>query len=201
MTGGASFNEVFLEDVRVSDSLRLGEVDGGLKVVLTTLMNERAAVGSPSAGGLGIFRTARLADLLRQAGRVDDPVVRDRLMRLHCSLGVAKFTRQRTEAATRVGQRPGPEMSIGKLALTANLQALSDLLGLGLGPHLIADGGPSDAYAWAELVLGIPGLRLGGGTDEIQRNILGERVLGLPPEPRVDKDAPFADRAGARTRG
>jgi alkylation response protein AidB-like acyl-CoA dehydrogenase len=180
MTGGASFNEVFLEDVRVPDLLRLGEVDGGWQVVLTTLMSERAAVGSPSAGGLGIFRTERLADLLRQAGRLDDPVVRDQLMRLHCSLAVAKFTRQRTEASLRAGQRPGPEMSIGKLGLTRNLQVLSQLLGLTLGPHLIADAGWSDAYAWAELVLGIPGMRLGGGTDEIQRNILAERVLGLP---------------------
>jgi alkylation response protein AidB-like acyl-CoA dehydrogenase len=71
-------------------------------------------------------------------------------------------------------------MSVGKLALTTNLQALSHFLGLALGPHLIADAGGSEGYAWAELVLGIPGLRLGGGTDEIQRNILAERVLGLP---------------------
>jgi alkylation response protein AidB-like acyl-CoA dehydrogenase len=180
MTGGSSFNEVFLDDVPIPDSLRLGEIDGGWQVVLTTLMNERAAVGSPSAGGMGIFRTERVAELLRQSGRLGDPAVRDRLMRLHCDLAVAKMTRQRSEAARRGGQRPGPEMSIGKLALTNNLQSLAELVSLALGMRLIADDGGRDGYAWSELILGIPGLRLGGGTDEIQRNIVAERVLGLP---------------------
>ncbi|HEX4862886.1 MAG TPA: acyl-CoA dehydrogenase family protein [Acidimicrobiales bacterium] len=180
MTGGSSFNEVFLDGVVIPDSLRLGEIDEGWQVVLTTLMNERAAVGSPSAGGIGIFRTERLIELVKRSGRLDDPVMRDRLIRLHCDLTVAKLTRQRSETSMRAGQRPGPEMSIGKLALTNNLRSLSDLVSLALGPRLIADDGTPDGYAWSELILGIPGLRLGGGTDEIQKNIVAERVLGLP---------------------
>lgn len=180
MTGGSSFNEVFLDDVVIPDLLRLGGIDEGWQVVLTTLMNERAAVGSPSAGGMGIFRTERLIELVRISGRLADPVVRDRLMRLHCDLVVAKLTRQRSEASMRAGQRPGPEMSIGKLALTNNLRSLSDLVSLALGPRLVADDGSPDGYAWSELILGIPGLRLGGGTDEIQKNIVAERVLKLP---------------------
>jgi alkylation response protein AidB-like acyl-CoA dehydrogenase len=180
MTGGASFNEVFLEGVLLSDELRLGEVDGGWDVVVATLMNERAAVGGPAAGGSGILSIERIADLLRRFGRLDDLAVRDELMQLHCSLAVAKMTRQRIEAGLRAGQPPGPEMSIGKLALTNNLGRLSQIVGRALGPRLTADTGEPGTYAWAELVLGLPGLRLGGGTDEIQRNILAERVLGMP---------------------
>jgi alkylation response protein AidB-like acyl-CoA dehydrogenase len=180
MTGGASFNEVFLDDAEIDDSLRLGEVNGGWQIVLATLMNERAAVGSPAAGGMGIFRIDRLIDLLRANGVLHDPVIRDRLMRLHSDLTVAKLTRQRSEAALRAGERPGPEMSIGKLALTNNLRSLAELVSAALGPRLVADDGGSDGYAWSELILGIPGLRLGGGTDEIQKNIVAERVLGLP---------------------
>jgi alkylation response protein AidB-like acyl-CoA dehydrogenase len=180
MTGGSSFNEVFLDGVRLSDDLRLGEVDRGWDVVVATLMNERAAVGGPGAGGSGILSIERLADLLRRFGRLDDPAVRDELMRLHCSLSVAKMTRERIEARLRTGQAPGPEMSIGKLSLTNNLARVSSVVGRALGPRLVADTGEPGTYAWAELVLGLPGLRLGGGTDEIQRNILAERVLGLP---------------------
>jgi len=180
MTGGASFNEVFLDEVSIPDTLRLGEVDRGWDVVLTTLMNERAAVGSPPSGGMGIFSTERIAALLTRYGRIDDPAPRDALMRLHCQLGVARMTRMRSDARRRAGQRPGPEMSIGKLALTGNLATLCHVVGLALGPHLVADSGEPESYAWAELLLGLPGLRLGGGTDEIQKNILAERVLGLP---------------------
>jgi alkylation response protein AidB-like acyl-CoA dehydrogenase len=180
MTGGASFNEVFFDDVRIADELRLGEVDAGWDVVVATLMNERAAVGAPAAGGSGILSTERIAGLLRRFGRLDDAAVRDELMRLHCSLVASRVTRQRSEARRRAGQRPGPEMSVGKLALTNNLAALCHLLSVALGPRLIADSGEPGTYMWAEFVLGQPGLRLGGGTDEIQKNIVAERVLGLP---------------------
>ena len=180
MTGGASFNEVFFDDVRIPDELRLGEVNQGWDVVMATLMNERAAVGAPAAGGSGILSTERIAGLLRRFGRLDDAVVRDELMRLHCALVTSRITRLRSEARRQAGQRPGPEASIGKIALTNNLAALCHLLSVALGPRLIADTGEPGTYMWAEFVLGQPGLRLGGGTDEIQKNIVAERVLGLP---------------------
>ena len=180
MTGGSSFNEVFLEDVVIPDDLLLGEVDRGWEVVLSTLAHERAAVGGPAAGGNGVLRTHRLAALLEHSGRLSDGAVRDELMRLHSSLAVARWTRKRADAHARAGLRPGPEMSIGKLSLTDNLAAVVRIVGLALGPRLTADAGEAHAFAWAEFVLGVPGLRLGGGSDEIQRNILAERVLGLP---------------------
>jgi len=180
MTGGASFNEVFFDDVRIPDELRLGEVNNGWDVVVATLMNERAAVGAPAAGGSGILGTERIAGLLRRFGRLDDAAVRDELMRLHCSLVTSRVTRMRAEARRKAGQRPGPEMSMGKIALTNNLAALCHLVSVALGPRLIADTGEPGTYMWAEFVLGQPGLRLGGGTDEIQKNIVAERVLGLP---------------------
>jgi alkylation response protein AidB-like acyl-CoA dehydrogenase len=180
MTGGASFNEVFLDNVQIRDTYRLGAVDEGWTVVLATLMNERAAVGGPSAGGTGILSTPRLAALLERFGDATNLLARDELMRLHCSLAVARMTRMRSEAKLRAGQAPGPEMSIGKISLTNNLSALVQFVSHVLGPRLIADSGEADSYAWAEFVLGVPGLRLGGGTDEVQKNILAERVLGLP---------------------
>jgi alkylation response protein AidB-like acyl-CoA dehydrogenase len=90
-------------------------------------------------------------------------------------------------AKTKAGQLPGPEMSMGKLSLTNNLRRISDFVSLVLGPRLAADSGEWGTYAWSEFVLGQPGMSIAGGTDEILKNIVGERVLGLPKEPRVDK--------------
>jgi alkylation response protein AidB-like acyl-CoA dehydrogenase len=89
-------------------------------------------------------------------------------------------------AKIRSGQLPGPEMSFAKLALTQNFQRLAGMLSGMLGPRLTADTGEWGTYAWSELVLGVPGMRVAGGTDEVMRNIVGERVLGLPKEPRAD---------------
>jgi alkylation response protein AidB-like acyl-CoA dehydrogenase len=86
-------------------------------------------------------------------------------------------------AKIRAGQLPGPEMSIAKLSLTQNMQRVAQTLGEVLGPRLAADTGEWGTFAWAEFVLGIPGVRVAGGTDEVMRNIVGERVLGLPKEP------------------
>jgi alkylation response protein AidB-like acyl-CoA dehydrogenase len=89
-------------------------------------------------------------------------------------------------AKIRAGQTPGPEMSIAKLSLTQNMQRISSAVGAILGPRVIANSGEWGTFAWSEFILGIPGMRVAGGTDEIMRNIVGERVLGLPKEPRVD---------------
>jgi len=182
MTGGSSFNEVFLTDVHVPDTHRLGEVNGGWSVALTTLMNERAAIGG-GGGGIGGIGERRLIELVRHCGRAEDPLVRQQLARVIVHTRVASFTTLRSMAKVSAGQAPGPEMSIAKMALTANLLLTSDLLSTVLGPALVADSGRWGTYAWSDLVLGIPGLRVAGGTDEVLRNIVGERVLGLPKEP------------------
>jgi alkylation response protein AidB-like acyl-CoA dehydrogenase len=184
MTGGASFNEVFFDEVRVHDSHRLGDVDEGWTVALTTLMNERAAIG----GGLGNRATSltRFVELARYLGQEDDPLVRQQLAESYVKLQVARYTNQRAMAKIRAGQLPGPEMSIAKLSMTQNFQRLADILSGMLGPRITADTGEWGTYAWGELVLGVPGMRVAGGTDEVMRNIVGERVLGLPKEPRAN---------------
>ena len=185
ITGGASFNEVFFTDVRVPDNHRLGDVNGGWTVALTTLMNERAAIGGGGGGG-GIVGTQRLIELTRKMGRSQDPVVRQALADIFANGAVARYTNLRAMAKVKAGQLPGPEMSIAKLSLTNNLRRISDLVSLVLGPRLVADSGEWGTFAWAELVLGVPGMSIAGGTDEILRNIVGARVLGLPKEPRGD---------------
>jgi alkylation response protein AidB-like acyl-CoA dehydrogenase len=188
MTGGASFNEVFFTDVRIPDDHRLGDVNQGWTVALTTLMNERASIGGGGGGGSsGPMGTARLIDLVRHLGRDRDALVRQQLADIYINSKVSSYTSQRAMAKLRAGGLPGPEMSIAKLSLTLNGQRISDLLSLVLGPRLVADSGEWGTYAWSELVLGIPGMRVAGGTDEIMRNIIGERVLGLPKEPGLSK--------------
>jgi alkylation response protein AidB-like acyl-CoA dehydrogenase len=179
MTGGASFNEVFLTDVRVPDGMRLGDVDEGWTVALTTLMNERMAIGGGLVGS-GLNLAGRLRALARHTGRVDDPVVRQQLADILIRHSVNRYTNLRAMAKLRAGQLPGPELSTLKLAMTSNMQRMSSLLTSLLGPRLTADTGEWGTYAWAAFVLSVPGLRVAGGTDEVLRNIIGERVLGLP---------------------
>jgi len=185
MTGGASFNEVFFTDVRVPDNHRLGDVNQGWTVALTTLMNERASIGG--GGGGGLVATGRLIELMRHLGRDADPIARQRLADIYINSKVSTYTSLRAMAKIKAGGLPGPEMSIAKLSMTLNLRRTCDLLSLVLGPKLVADTGEWGTYAWSELVLGVPGIRIAGGTDEIMRNIVGERVLGLPKEPGLSK--------------
>jgi len=182
MTGGASFNEVFFEEVRIPDDHRLGDVDEGWGVALTTLMNERASIGGGGGGATNVGLT-RLLELARHQGLTDDPLVRQRIVDLYVHQTAARYTSLRAMAKVKAGQTPGPEMSIGKLALTMNMRRTADVLGDLLGPKLVADSGEWGTYAWSEYVLGVPGIRIAGGTDEVMRNIVGERVLGLPKEP------------------
>jgi alkylation response protein AidB-like acyl-CoA dehydrogenase len=187
MTGGASFNEVFLNEVRVPDSHRLGDVDEGWGVALTTLMNERASIGGGGAGGGGAGTgTGRLIEMAQRLGVATDPIVRQKLVALFVHSTVARYTNLRAMAKVKAGQTPGPEMSIAKLALTQNGQRTAALVSDILGPRLSADTGEWGTYAWSEFVLGVPGMRVAGGTDEVMRNIVGERVLGLPKEPRAN---------------
>ena len=183
MTGGATFNEVFFTDVRVPDDHRLGDVNQGWTVALTTLMNERAAIGAGGAGVGGVLGGDRIVELLRHQGRQGDPLLRQRLADVYINGKVASYTNQRAMAKIKAGQLPGPEMSIAKLSLTNNMSRIGQLVSQALGPRLIADTGEWGTYAWSELVLGTPGVKVAGGTDEVMKNIIGERVLGLPKEP------------------
>ena len=175
MTGGTSFNEVFLTDVRIPDEHRLGDVDDGWRVALTTLMNERAAIGGGRASS-GFSTTRRLFDLARHTGRHQDPVVRQQLAQLWIRSQITRYSRLRAR------HNPGPAHSIAKLFLVQTQSLMVDIATAVAGPQLAADTGEWGTYAWAEFVLGAPSGRIGGGTDEIQKNILAERILGLPRE-------------------
>lgn len=191
MTGGASFNEVFFNEVRVPDDHRLGDVNNGWNVALTTLMNERASIGAADSGENNIH--TRLVAMIRHYELDKDPIVRDMLADLYINSRVAGFTSQRATDKMRAGQLPGPEMSIGKMALVNNQKRLNDLVAQILGAKLVVDTGEWGTYAWSQLLLGAPGMRIAGGSDEVMRNIVGERVLGLPKDVGIDSKSPFRD--------
>ena len=197
MTGDSEFNEVFLTDVRIDDRQRLGDVNEGWAVATTTLMNERVALSDLGGGGtenrLG-GPVDLLLDAARASGAWDDPALRDRLMRAYVDGRIARMNHLRVNAAREAGRQPGPEGSITKLFLAEYNQRLQDL-----AVDLLGSGGAAwEAGDWqsAEAVRRFLRSRantIEGGTSEIMRNILGERVLGLPKEPAVDRDIPWKD--------
>ncbi|MER5177013.1 acyl-CoA dehydrogenase family protein [Streptomyces sp. NPDC002896] len=193
MSGGASFNEVFLSGVRVPDALRIGSPGQGWEVANATLAFERTASGSGNRRKGGTF-TDVLA-LARSLGRTGDPLVRQRLADLYVRTALRAATVERVARASAAGGRPGPEASLTKLMasdlLTRTGQVATELL----GARICADTGEPGTFAWTEHLLGAPGYRLAGGTDQIQRNLIGERVLKLPGEPRVDR-VPFSELPG-----
>ena len=236
MTGGATFNEVFFTDARVSHENLIGEVDRGWAVAVTTLSHERTSLGAGSmtgmfsgsmlglggGGGGGEMMGApsldtRVGDLVADSGGADmaalasggsrmmammpmmfgkqrDPLVRQEVARLYTLLEISRFTGLRVKAAAERGAKPGPEASTGKLAASQLMRTMRDFM-LGLeGPAgmLMAPDAPMNGMAQF-LALFSPAISIAGGTDEIQHNIIGERVLGLPSEPRADKELPFRD--------
>ena len=192
MSGGASFNEVFFDDARVPDSMRLGAVGDGWRVALTALGFERDHSSGGGSGNRVGGSSAKVRATAEAFDRDRDPIVRARLVDHHIHSTVERLLSRRAGDNAR-GGTPGPEASLGKLMWTDGMRQLSDVASVVLGPRLVADTGEWGSYAWGEHVLGAPGYRIAGGSDEIQRNIIGERVLGLPGEPRVDKDLPWRD--------
>ncbi|MEY2430585.1 MAG: hypothetical protein QOC92_310 [Acidimicrobiaceae bacterium] len=198
MNGGSGFNEVFFTDVRVPDSNRIGDVDDGWRCAIAMLMNERVAIGSGGGGGRSVG-VKPLIELARRRGVLEDPVVRQGIADVYIRTQIMGYIGQRTRAAVKAGKAPGPEGSIAKLAGALLARRTSDL-----GIAIAGAGGQAwedkRDSRWALGVLSAPAARIAGGTDEVQRNIIGERVLGLPKEPQVDRDIPFKElKVGTQT--
>lgn len=200
MSGASEFNEVYLTDVRVPDSQRVGAIGGGWKASLVALMNERVEGGKDRGPNLAqILQVARATPKARGT-LLDDASFRQRLARWYMQSEGLRLTRLRTLTALSRGQTPGPESSIGKLIAVRRMQEMaSELLDAQGVCGVLADPqSGSLAGALQDDLLRAPGLRIAGGTDEILRNILAERVLGMPGEARVDKDVPFNELQGGR---
>ena len=187
ITGASHFNEVFLTDVRIPDAMRLGDTGEGWRVANTMLSNERALIGG---GGRVGFRD--IAELARTQGTNTDPRMRQELARSFTRLQLIKWLGWR--ARSRKDQGLGPEASVLKLAASRRLELDGNLvLELQGAPAMLYDDDAiSDGY-WQQQFLMQWSSRIGGGTEQIQRNVIGERVLGLPSEPRPGKDTPFRD--------
>jgi alkylation response protein AidB-like acyl-CoA dehydrogenase len=188
INGGRIFNEVFFSDVRIPDSYRLDEVGNGWRVSITTLMNERASIGA-AGGDAMIDEVLEMAAEPRADGTrlLDDPSVRQRLADFYVRSKGIENTGLRTKTTLSKGGLPGPEASLAKLVAGSMMQDLAD--------YAIELQGQSGAIqsTWSDRYLSVPGIRIAGGTDEVLRNIISERVLGLPPEARADKGKPFKD--------
>ena len=200
MSGSSHFNEVYFYDVRIPDTQRLGPVGAGWRVAITTLMNERYAAGeNPGPDFEELLEVARIVDL-EDGPAIDNPAVKERLAEFYVRSQGLRFTKFRAMTSLSRGQTPGPESSIGKLVSASKLQDIAayglDLLGMA-GAEMGAD--MPLAGLFEEALLYAPAMRIAGGTDEILRNIIAERVLGLPADMRADKGMPFRDvPTGAR---
>jgi acyl-CoA dehydrogenase len=192
--GDSGFNEVFFDNVRIPDAQRLGEVGDGWKVALTTLMNERLAIGGSIATGFPEIQ-ALVSELVLASGPAsDDQAVRSKLADWYAKSAGLKNTGARAISALSKGEIPGPENSIGKLVAGGMMQDIAkfavDLQGIG---GLVTD--PAIARSQAQIqamLMRSPAVRIEGGTDQILRNIIAERVLGLPEDMRADKGVAFS---------
>ena len=199
MSGSSHFNEVFFTGVRIPDSARVGRVGEGWKVALTTLMNER--YGMRASPGPDVRELLALANglELEDGLAIDNDAVQERIADWFVRAQGLKYTKFRTMTALSKGQTPGPEASITKLVSGSKLQEIAgfglDLMGMAAGQQdstMPLDGLFEEALFYA------PALRIAGGTDEVLRNIIAERVLGLPADMRADKDIPFKDIPSGR---
>jgi len=193
--GQSGFNEVYFTDVRIPDAQRLGKVGQGWEVSLTTLMNERLSIGSGMPTGFPELFAYCMEAQVDGRPAVDDRMVRSKLAAFAVKASGLKYTSMRAITALSKGQTPGPENSIGKLVAGASMQELAmfalDLMGQ--GGVLQGDDQTEANSRFQAMLLRSPATRIEGGSDEILRNIIAERVLGLPGDIRVDKNVPFRD--------
>jgi alkylation response protein AidB-like acyl-CoA dehydrogenase len=187
ISGEAEFNEVFFDDVALDSGAVVGGVGNGWATALTTLMFERVTIGLGSEG-LG-YNSSRFANAIAadQHARRDSEV-RHQLGEIGSELLAVRFTGYRTLTALQKGQIPGPEAGLAKVTIVSAAIRAGDVIADIRGPDAL-----SDDSEWAYMISFLPGLKSAGGTEEILRNTIGERVLGLPPEPRLDKGIPFSE--------
>lgn len=222
MNGHASFNQVFFTDAKIKPEFQVGELGEGWKIAMTTLMHERRGADGTRRWAMGSNQTGRIYDEERaevatimepykwypqRAGRVDlvveraqeegrntDPTLRQEMAKLLIMSRAAEWTGLRARAAQVLGRPQGPEGSLGKLASSnvARQAAHVHTLITGADALLTGEESPRDGLI-AEIFVSVPATSIAGGTDEIQRNIISERVLGMPKEPRFDADKAFQD--------
>jgi alkylation response protein AidB-like acyl-CoA dehydrogenase len=187
ISGEAEFNEVFFDDVALDADAVVGGVGNGWGTALTTLMFERVTIG---LGGEGLgFNSARFAQAIASDEHASrDPEVRRQLGEIAADLLAVRFTGYRTLTALQRGQIPGPEAGLAKVTIVNGAIHAGELIADVQGPDALGEDSE-----WAYMISFLPGLKSAGGTEEILRNTIGERVLGLPPEPRLDKGIPFSE--------
>jgi alkylation response protein AidB-like acyl-CoA dehydrogenase len=187
ISGEAEFNEVFFDDVALDEGAVVGGAGNGWGTALTTLMFERVTIGLGSEG-MGYNSTRFAAAIAADEHARRDPEVRHKLGEIASELLAVRFTGYRTLTALQKGQVPGPEAGLAKVTIVSGAIKAGDLIADVLGPDAL-----DEDSQWAYMISFLPGLKSAGGTEEILRNTIGERVLGLPPEPRLDKGIPFSE--------
>ena len=177
MTGGSEFYEVFLDNVTVPDWMTFGRVGEGWAATTDTLANERATIGEQILPAAWLQR--RLLDAVATRGALGDPVIRQLVVDAVVRLILAG----RLPKHLAITKAPPAAVALSKLAASTSVECVARAVAAAIGPALVAQSGEPDTYSWSELVLGLPGLRIGGGTDEVLKTMIAERVLGLPREP------------------
>lgn len=182
MTGGASFTEVFFDNVAIADRLRLGDEGAGWAVATRALAGERKAVGDRSHE-LTDRAIALLKELAVRTGRIDDPHVRNEWARVYANLRIARFQQQRVQALPE-DALSGAERAIDKLLVSFNFRDIGSLAANTLGPDFVANTGEWGTFGWNKWMMGALGYRIAGGTEEVLKSMLAERILMLPREPK-----------------
>ena len=199
--GGRHFNEVFFTDVHVPVNCQIGDLNDGWRLATAMLMYERVAIGTGSSSGVSHPNSDRLIEEAKRRGIIGDPVLRDDLMKIYSEETAKSLVSLRTRAELKAGKTPGPGGSLGKLHGAKIARMVRSIATRVAGPVSLAWEGTNHTETWNRMLLTSFSSHIAGGTDEIQKNIIGDRVLALPREPSVDKDTAFRDlKVGTQTK-